>query len=48
MRRKRRRVSGYRTRKLTKAGRAVLKARRKRGRHSLCPASETGSAGKKH
>jgi ribosomal protein L34 len=41
-------VSGFRTRKLTKAGRAILKARRKKGRHCLSPASETASAGKKH
>ncbi|GAX72845.1 hypothetical protein CEUSTIGMA_g300.t1 [Chlamydomonas eustigma] len=47
-RRKRRRTSGFRTRKLTKSGRNVLKARRKKGRHSLAPASERASAGKKH
>ena len=46
--RKRRRTSGFRTRKLTKSGRAILKARRKKGRHVLSPASETGTAGKKH
>lgn len=47
-RRKRRRTSGFRARLATKAGRKVLKGRRKRGRHSLAPASETASAGKKH
>eukprot|EP00195_Chlamydomonas_chlamydogama_P016034 CAMPEP_0202890032 /NCGR_PEP_ID=MMETSP1392-20130828/555_1 /ASSEMBLY_ACC=CAM_ASM_000868 /TAXON_ID=225041 /ORGANISM="Chlamydomonas chlamydogama, Strain SAG 11-48b" /LENGTH=128 /DNA_ID=CAMNT_0049573511 /DNA_START=24 /DNA_END=410 /DNA_ORIENTATION=+ len=46
-RRKRRRTSGFRTRMQTPSGRKVLAARRKKGRHSLCPASENGSAGKK-
>lgn len=31
----------------TKNGRKVLKARRAKGRHNLCPASEKSSAGKK-
>ena len=46
-RRKRRRVSGFRARMATKNGQKVLAARKKKGRHSLCPASEKSSAGKK-
>ncbi|GFR39855.1 hypothetical protein Agub_g352 [Astrephomene gubernaculifera] len=45
--RKRRRTSGFRTRLATKNGRKVLKARRAKGRHSICPASERKSGGKK-
>eukprot|EP00891_Asterochloris_glomerata_P000545 jgi/Astpho2/545/Aster-x0938 len=37
-RRKRVRVSGFRARKLTHGGRNVIKARRKKGRHTICPA----------
>ncbi|KAG1675498.1 hypothetical protein FOA52_001797 [Chlamydomonas sp. UWO 241] len=46
-RRARRRTSGYRARTATKNGRRVIKARRDKGRHSLCPASEKSSGGKK-
>ncbi|CAL5229943.1 g13371 [Coccomyxa viridis] len=38
-RRARTRTSGFRARMQTPSGRAVLKARRKKGRHTLCPAS---------
>lgn len=38
-RRRRTRTSGFRARKLTVAGRRVIKNRRKRGRHVLCPAN---------
>ena len=37
--RARTRTSGFRARMQTPSGRAVLKARRKKGRHTLCPAS---------
>lgn len=37
--RKTKTTSGYRTRKATPTGRRVLKARRKKGRKVLCPAS---------
>mmetsp|Transcript_20002 Transcript_20002/g.32927 ORF Transcript_20002/g.32927 Transcript_20002/m.32927 type:complete len:114 (+) Transcript_20002:148-489(+) len=36
---KRKKVSGYRSRRATPGGRRVLKARRAKGRHVLCPAS---------
>ena len=36
-RRKRARVSGFRSRMATVGGRKVLKARRKKGRKNLCP-----------
>merc|ERR1712146_469353 len=36
---KRRKVSGYRSRRATPGGRRVLKARRAKGRAVLCPAS---------
>lgn len=45
--RKRRRTSGFKARMATKNGRKVIKARRAKGRHSLCPASEGKSGGKK-
>ncbi|KXZ44057.1 hypothetical protein GPECTOR_74g671 [Gonium pectorale] len=45
--RKRRRTSGFKARMATKNGQKVLKARRARGRHVLCPASEGKSGGKK-
>ncbi|CAK0784225.1 hypothetical protein CVIRNUC_007429 [Coccomyxa viridis] len=38
-RRARTRTSGFRARMQTPSGRAVLRARRKKGRHTLCPAS---------
>ncbi|KAK9811775.1 hypothetical protein WJX72_009797 [[Myrmecia] bisecta] len=38
-RRRRTRVSGYRTRAQTPSGRKVLKARRAKGRKALCPAN---------
>ena len=41
--RHRKRTSGYRVRKQTVGGRRVLKARRKRGRKVLAPASTHGS-----
>lgn len=37
--RRRTRTSGFRARKLTVGGRRVIKNRRKRGRHVLCPAN---------
>eukprot|EP00199_Chlamydomonas_sp_CCMP681_P004946 CAMPEP_0119108234 /NCGR_PEP_ID=MMETSP1180-20130426/13539_1 /TAXON_ID=3052 ORGANISM="Chlamydomonas cf sp, Strain CCMP681" /NCGR_SAMPLE_ID=MMETSP1180 /ASSEMBLY_ACC=CAM_ASM_000741 /LENGTH=122 /DNA_ID=CAMNT_0007093825 /DNA_START=11 /DNA_END=379 /DNA_ORIENTATION=- len=44
---KRRTTSGYRTRAETPSGRAILKARRKKGRAVLCTASMKKSGGKK-
>ncbi|KAL6765017.1 plastid/chloroplast ribosomal protein L34 [Haematococcus lacustris] len=44
---KRRNVSGYRARVETAAGRAILKARRAKGRKVLCTASVRSSGGKK-
>jgi len=41
--RHRKRTSGYRVRKQTVGGRRILKARRKRGRKTLAPASTHGS-----
>lgn len=38
-RRKARRVSGFRSRMRTPGGKKVLKRRRRKGRHILCPAS---------
>ena len=40
--RKRANKSGYRARMATPAGRKVIKARRKKGRKNLCPASHGG------
>ncbi|GLI69974.1 hypothetical protein VaNZ11_014627 [Volvox africanus] len=45
--RKRRRTSGFKARMATKNGRKVIKSRRAKGRHVLCPASEGKSGGKK-
>lgn len=45
-RRARARTSGFRARMASATGRAVLAARRKKGRKSLAPASERRSGGK--
>ena len=45
--RARARTSGYRARMATPAGRRVLAARKKRGRHVLCPAHLKKPNGKK-